>query len=716
MGWEIRWYTDTQEFQEASDTTEWFKLQVFVRDGERVYLTYETRGRGVEPLGPVGSFLDLTPLGRQEDWEDTPPGRPRGPRYEWWRLHDEYERGSGEPGTVIRRTRLHSRACRRLWFAPVLGGRNAPVTALVALGVALTVVPAAEANRNLYVTGGGDANIAAFDIAPGGALTPVAGSPFATGSAPEGVALSPDGKHLYVAVLGDDAVAAFDVGASGALTPVAGSPFGTGAGTAPAGIAVTPDGAHLYAALVLGNGVAGFDIGADGALTPMTGSPFASGGLFPTGVTVTPDGAHLFVVNRDSDAIASFAISPAGVPSFLASFPVGGPDPRFATLTPDGSHLYTTTADPDNAVRAFDVGADGSLAQLPGSPFPTGGTFPIRTQSVTPDGRHLYAANAGTNNLSGFEIDGAGVLTALTGSPYATGPSPTSTSVTPDGRNIYVANQMANSISAFELGPDGVPSAVPGSPFPATVLTPDLQALAVTPNQGPTAAFAATAGTAGAHEARAAAATATTFNAAASSDPDGTVARFDWNFGDGTTLADGGPTPTHTYATAGTYTVSLIVTDNEGCSDELLFTGQTAYCNGSNAAVATQQVIVADATAPILVLRGRRVQRGARSITLRATCDEACTAVARGRLVVTTPAGAGHRAHRGARATLPIKRRTKALAANVTTRLKLRLSPRARSAVHEALAAGGSAVGRIVVRARDTAGNATQKRRRVLLR
>jgi predicted dithiol-disulfide oxidoreductase (DUF899 family) len=91
MGWSVPWYTTLgDEFQEASRTTEYFALQVFLRDDDRVFLTYETRSRGVEALGSVWSFLDLTPLGRQEEWEDTPPGRPQTPPYKWWRLHDEY--------------------------------------------------------------------------------------------------------------------------------------------------------------------------------------------------------------------------------------------------------------------------------------------------------------------------------------------------------------------------------------------------------------------------------------------------------------------------------------------------------------------------------------------------------------------------------------------------------------------------------------------------
>ena len=91
MGWTMPWYTVVgEEFQQACGTSEYFALQVFIRDADRVFLTYETRGRGVEALGSVWTFLDLTPLGRQEEWEDTPSGRPQTPPYQWWRRHDEY--------------------------------------------------------------------------------------------------------------------------------------------------------------------------------------------------------------------------------------------------------------------------------------------------------------------------------------------------------------------------------------------------------------------------------------------------------------------------------------------------------------------------------------------------------------------------------------------------------------------------------------------------
>jgi predicted dithiol-disulfide oxidoreductase (DUF899 family) len=96
MGWELPWYSSAgsdfnDDFGVSTPEGETFGLSVFLRDGDDVFHTYFTAGRGVETLGSVWTFLDLTPLGRQEDWEDSPPGRPQGPRYEWWRRHDEYE-------------------------------------------------------------------------------------------------------------------------------------------------------------------------------------------------------------------------------------------------------------------------------------------------------------------------------------------------------------------------------------------------------------------------------------------------------------------------------------------------------------------------------------------------------------------------------------------------------------------------------------------------
>jgi len=90
MGWRLPWYSTTDEFQRDFDVADGFGLNVFLRDGGRIFRTYFTTGRGVEALGSTWTLLDLTPLGRQETWEDSPPGTPQTPPYEWWRLHDSY--------------------------------------------------------------------------------------------------------------------------------------------------------------------------------------------------------------------------------------------------------------------------------------------------------------------------------------------------------------------------------------------------------------------------------------------------------------------------------------------------------------------------------------------------------------------------------------------------------------------------------------------------
>jgi predicted dithiol-disulfide oxidoreductase (DUF899 family) len=91
MAWTIPWFTTTDDFSRDFDVPDYFGFNVFLRDGDQVFRTYFTNGRAAEAIGSVWSFLDLTPLGRQEIWEDSPEGYPQNPPYAWWRLHDEYD-------------------------------------------------------------------------------------------------------------------------------------------------------------------------------------------------------------------------------------------------------------------------------------------------------------------------------------------------------------------------------------------------------------------------------------------------------------------------------------------------------------------------------------------------------------------------------------------------------------------------------------------------
>lgn len=92
MGWEaFPWYTTLDDFSEDFGVDEWFGLNVFIREGDEVFRTYFITGHPAEGLGNVWSLLELTPLGRQEEGEDSPEGYPQTPPAEWYRLHDEYD-------------------------------------------------------------------------------------------------------------------------------------------------------------------------------------------------------------------------------------------------------------------------------------------------------------------------------------------------------------------------------------------------------------------------------------------------------------------------------------------------------------------------------------------------------------------------------------------------------------------------------------------------
>ena len=91
MGWDIPWYTITDEFDADFDVAEWHGTNAFLRDGGEIFRTYFVDARGDEAMGGTWAYLDITALGRQEEWEDSPEGYPQTPPYSWWNYHDNYE-------------------------------------------------------------------------------------------------------------------------------------------------------------------------------------------------------------------------------------------------------------------------------------------------------------------------------------------------------------------------------------------------------------------------------------------------------------------------------------------------------------------------------------------------------------------------------------------------------------------------------------------------
>ncbi len=457
------------------------------------------------------------------------------------------------------------------------------VAAALLLGGALS--PPASADQRAYATDTSGA-LAMLDLGPGGAPTPITGSPLTGLGQIEAITITPDARHLYVARRSISGVLGFEIGADGGLTPLTNSPWAA-AGEIYA-LALTPDGSRLYAA-GRGPGVTdlyGFDVGTGGVLTPLTGSPFTVRAN-ARGIAISADGSFLFEVVNATSQLAVYAIGAAGTLTEASGSPYTiGQNSFGVAVTPDGKSVYVASSNA-NATYAFSIGAGGALTAIPQSPFPApGSTF---DGEITPAGDGYYVASAAPmpNLLGGFSIAAGGTLAPVPGSPFPVPVDGRAVAISGAGDRVYVTNSSTNSLGAYTRAADGGLTQIGGSPFNIGLATPDFDSVALTPAQAPVAAFsfAAAGKSAG-----------TVFDARGSSDADAEVARYDWDFGDGTVLADGGPQPEHSYAGGGPFTVSLTVTDSDGCSTASPYTGQMVSCNGSPTAKTTAVVGPAPST------------------------------------------------------------------------------------------------------------------------
>src|SRR6516162_9127448 len=132
-----------------------------------------------------------------------------------------------------------------------------------------------------------------------------------------------------------------------------------------------------------------------------------------------------------------------------------------------GTFVYTNNDRTPNSISAFSAAANGSLTAIAGSPFATGGNgagggaFGSNRITTAVVKNFLYVGNSGSNSVSGFSIDPVtGVLTSLPGSPFATGgvagaSNGMSLTTTPDDKFLIVANGASMTISVFNVAANG---------------------------------------------------------------------------------------------------------------------------------------------------------------------------------------------------------------------------------------------------------------------
>jgi PKD repeat protein len=464
-------------------------------------------------------------------------------------------------------------------------------------------------------------------------LVPLAAAVLALLCAASGSALA--SARFYTPSYGSgppEEIGGFELGDDGSLTPLAASPFpaekaGTGGLL---GLAFAPDGERAASAFLFTGGVQGYGVPASGIFTLRNSIATASG----TGIAITPDGRFAFMPTRDSgpsapaEGVRGFSVAPDGTLASLAPSGSSGESYEVA-ITPDGRFLYTAAG---GKIAGYAIGPNGSLASI-------GGTEALAQHlGTSPDGRFLFAETH--ESLRTFAIGVGGHLSAAGPPLLFSAPSLDYFGIAPDGSHVYVPDYNNDQIYEVAIAADGTPSlagkvavenpemvsvspdgrflvyfrgggpdyglgvAAIGPGGAPTLLpsfvpwsTGEAEPLVFQPRETPVARFSATVSASGVES---------HFDAGGSE----RAVRYDWDFGDGTTLANGGPAPSHVFAQPGDYRVTLTVTDAQGCSATRIYTGQSTVCPGGGAARATFAASVEAANVTFVDSRPGNVRAG----------------------------------------------------------------------------------------------------------
>jgi len=465
-------------------------------------------------------------------------------------MSQEITQNRPSTGVRPRRRRLRLGGTAALAATALLG-----LTAVQAAAAPRTTAPvAAEPTAWVVASPGGDTALVGIDVATHAVVSSITlPTSLATnvGNTAGALAISPNGKTAYLAVEWAREVVPVNLTneAIGKAIKV---------GNNPVSLAVTPNGARVY---VLGfvnlqaASVVAIDTTTDRAAKPVSVGPLESAG--EGGIAITPNGDTVWVSSAENGTVTAISTKSgkAAKPILVGAFPTS------LAVTPNGGTLWVANTQDDDIVPVnLGTLSVGKKVRLGGAPT---------SLSITPSGQYAFAtlgspaSGADRVKLSGSHTVTKVRLVDATKTPLQVD----AVAVDPAGGTAFFCATSEATLAAASTG-----TGAEIAPIPMAAGVSGISAIAVTPDQAPTARL--TSHVSG-HT--------VSLNAASSSAWFGTVAHYAWRFGDGAS-AIRGPAVSHTYAKAGTYTVTLVVTDSLGTSTTVVFTGQTVSRNGGRRA------------------------------------------------------------------------------------------------------------------------------------
>jgi hypothetical protein len=339
---------------------------------------------------------------------------------------------------------------------------------LLAAGLVLTpataqdvlVLAGANDNPNMLINGVFDGSTLTFNPeVPSGGTTP--GQSYYLYFAQVRAHLSPTPGCSRIAQTNDGSVTIYGMDAANAISPVAGSPFATGPDTE--ALAWAPDGGALYVPLYGTSTVFVYTVTCVGGVVSATPAGTVSlGGLFSlvdAWVIGSGAGSHLCLAGRSTGSVGCFAIDPATrLPSTTPVNTVAVSDVRSVRFAPNGCGILAIgSASLSQGVR---VDAQGFLTLTNTAPSAAGARF----GAISADGT-LAAMGTSSTGFSVYAVDG-GCGLSLVGSDFTAPADPFVLYMDFDSRNrLYVADSLENRIRIF------APTVAAIGPAIASVLT-----------------------------------------------------------------------------------------------------------------------------------------------------------------------------------------------------------------------------------------------------
>jgi 6-phosphogluconolactonase len=281
-------------------------------------------------------------------------------------------------------------------------------------------------NRFLIVADIAKAVLRVYGInAKSGVLTEIAPSPYTVSSEPRYLVIDSTGNFVYVVCAQLDGVEAFSLDSSGVLSPVPGSPFATGAGGTTFGCCAVMDGSGKFLYVADSANVYSYAIDAtNGSLTLL--STVAGPRLCDT-LAVDPAGTFLYAVGAGANSVWAYALnSSTGAVAPAASSPLQVQDGAYTiAIVPSGKFAYTV----ESGLYVVGYNLENGVFTGLGAPYP--GALGTQYLTIDPSGTYLYAPQTGSDNdVTGFQISASGELTTIPGSPTPSGGWPYSLTIT----------------------------------------------------------------------------------------------------------------------------------------------------------------------------------------------------------------------------------------------------------------------------------------------